>query len=575
MQNKRLKTLSLALLMGGAFLLASCDSVRAKLPENAKSEAILANADKIYHNEMEDLFEKVVPEDSSMAEKVLNTLLEKLAQGKFGTFYGESGLRAAVADDAKLEAFVAAHSEMFASKDDAKDFYAMIVESLAKSFYGNVTNSSYQDRNYFVEKKFYQAQVEALYVLDEAYEDVVEAKVPVQVDGHKDYRDVEEYFGTVDHNYLDVYQDYIERALLPDAYRAALVTKYVVAKNYGALGRSYARKVQYIALKDVSESASAARDLAKAYAEFVLTSTKEEVAAKVKDLLGVDITVSDEDYETIMDLSFLDSLYTGTTVLSVPSAAIMQIAAAIYTRASYKVENVNIDGVPTNITPWTEVGKIIKDYSELSLDRNIDGSSTDFTGSGAYTRETGLMLKQREVLTKSNVQEGWYTRSDLSELPSEIKDRLFKIQVANEVDNNYKTEGEDVVIDLNQKMDYGWYRQGAYYLTKQDYKDTDAYPYVITSSNTTYIVRVEEAVKTSKLSTADNATNYKKLAELGVRGDDQETFSQIVLHVSSMLASTDSYKKAARQHFVEQANITYHDQAVYDYFKSTFPDLFD
>lgn len=574
MRNK--KILLLSALMAGSMLLASCDTVKAKLPTSIQSEVILSNADGVYNNEMEKLYEKVVPGDSSSAEKVLNSLLEKLAQGKFGAFYGEAGLRAAVADEAKLTAFVQAHSEMFATNDDARDFYDSIIKSIAKSMYSNVTNTSYQDRHYFVEKKFYDAQEEALYDLQDAYAEVLKTKVPVAVSGHKDYNNVEEYFGDATHNYLDVYQDYIERALLPDAYRTALVTKYIVSKNYGALGRSYARKVQYIALSDITESASAVRDLARAYGEIVISNDKAGVVAAVKEALGTDITLTDEEYETITGFDFLDDVYTGAISFEgAATASVTAVADTLYALANYQKVNVEIDGTPVDIRPWTEAGKLLKNYSELSTDRNKEGSTEDFTDSGKYTKQTGLIIKQREISTKSNIKDGWYTSNDLSELPSEIKSNLFKIQVANEVDSNYVMEGVAAKVNPNQKMDYGWYRQGSYYLVKTDRQSSDLTPFVMTSDGKTYIVKVEEAVKTSKLSSADNATNYKKLAELGVRSADQETLNQIVMDVADLLAGNDSYRKAARQAYVEAANITYHDQSVYDYFKSTFPDLFN
>ena len=574
MQNKKL--LLLSALMAGSMLLASCDTVEAKLPEAIQSEVILNNATGIYNNEMEKLYEKVVPGDSSSAEKVLNSLLEKLAQGKFGVFYGEAGLRAAVADEAKLTAFVKAHSEMFATNDDARDFYDAIVKSIAKSMYSNVTNSSYQDRHYFVEKKFYDAQEEALYDLQDEYAAILETKVPVAVSGHKDYHDVEDYFGDAKHHYLDVYQDYIERALLPDAYRAALVTKYIVTKNYGALGRSYARKVQYIALSDISESASAVRDLARAYGEIIISNDKAGLIAAVKDAIGEDIELTDYEYDVVRGFNFLDDVYSGAISFEdAGSPSVLKVADALYTLANYQKVTVNVDGINVDIRPWTEAGKLLKNYSELSTDRNKEGSDEDFTDGGKYTKQTGLIIKQREISTKSNIKDGWYTSNDLSELPSEIKSNLFKIQVANEVDNNYVVDGETVTVNPNQKMDYGWYRQGSYYLVKTDRQSSDVTPFVQTSDGKTYIVRVDEAVKTSKLSTQPYATNYKKLAELGVRTAQQETLNQIVMDVADLLAGNDSYRKAARQAYVEAANITYHDQSVYDYFKSTFPDLFD
>ena len=50
---------------------------------------------------------------------------------------------------------------------------------------------------------------------------------------------------------------------------------------------------------------------------------------------------------------------------------------------------------------------------------------------------------------------------------------------------------------------------------------------------------------------------------------------QIVADVAALIADGDTYKKAARQYYVKNAALEYHDQDVYDYFEATFPDLFD
>ena len=84
-------------------------------------------------------------------------------------------------------------------------------------------------------------------------------------------------------------------------------------------------------------------------------------------------------------------------------------------------------------------------------------------------------------------------------------------------------------------------------------------------TTTWYIVRVDEAVKAPKLSqTGDD--NYAAMGK---------NMREIVLNVASLLSDTDSYKKAAKQYYVEKMAFSYHDQSVYNYFKSAFPDLFD
>ena len=51
--------------------------------------------------------------------------------------------------------------------------------------------------------------------------------------------------------------------------------------------------------------------------------------------------------------------------------------------------------------------------------------------------------------------------------------------------------------------------------------------------------------------------------------------NQIIWDIADLIGDGDSYKKAARQYFVEKMSISYHDDDVYSYFEKTFPDLFD
>ena len=94
------------------------------------------------------------------------------------------------------------------------------------------------------------------------------------------------------------------------------------------------------------------------------------------------------------------------------------------------------------------------------------------------------------------------------------------------------------------------------------------------SSKTWYIVRIDEAVKATKLvqDVEDSDSSYAKRPSDGSQG---ETLNQIVWNVADLIADGDSYKKAARQHYVEAMSMDFHDDDIYSYFETTFPDLFD
>ena len=312
-----------------------------------------------------------------------------------------------------------------------------------------------------------------------------------------------------------------------------MVEEYLIEKNYGSLGRSYARKVQYIALPDIESKDGAAQRLVRSYSKLVISKTDDEIKAAVAGI----------EPASVRDLHFLDNLYKGLFEAGSKEEA---YANLIYAEAGFSTEREE--------TSW---GKVNKDYKGLTDDRNKTGSTTDFTNSGAYTKEIGLELKRREIQATTKVTEGWYTSTGLSDLASSIKTRLFKISVANEVDS----------LTTGAKGNFGWNVQGSYYMIPETYESNEAYPYCMYDKDTTtwYIVRVDEAVKAPKLSqTGDD--NYATMGK---------NMREIVLNVASLLSDTDSYKKAAKQYYVEKMAFSYHDQSVYNYFKSTFPDLFD
>ncbi|HOC81315.1 MAG TPA: hypothetical protein PKK21_05535, partial [Bacilli bacterium] len=81
--------------------------------------------------------------------------------------------------------------------------------------------------------------------------------------------------------------------------------------------------------------------------------------------------------------------------------------------------------------------------------------------------------------------------------------------------------------------------------------------------STYYIIKVKEAVSTSKLSRlSDNS--YPTL--------EREDIAKEVTHV---LSAKDSYINNAYESYIKLYSVIYHDTTIYDYFKEQFPDLFD
>ncbi len=533
--------------MAATMGLASCSEVEANLPKE-KGESPILNLTDIKNNDLQKIYDALVSAGTSNSERVLNNVLTKIACSKFGSFYSEGenvGLKEAAADDAKMTSFLSAHSFYENDKEKVKDVAAHIEETIAKHFWDVVKNSSYQERNKFYEEKFVQAERADLYEIE-----LSSFHEPTLLDGNKSYRDVQEYFSA---DYLNVYREYIEDHVLENAMRKLLIEQYLLTDSYGVLGRSYAREVQYIALPDISDAGSSTKRLARSYAKLVLSKTDAE------------LTSAGVDPEKVRDLNFLDRLYKGYIVDATEKA----FADTIYAEAGFTTYAAGVDTIATY--EETTYGELAKNYNTLATDRWTQGSGkeSEFTNSGAYPKAVGLEIKTNELIGTTKVTEGWYTSTGLADLASSIKTRLFKITVANEVDD----------LDVGAKGSFVWNVQGDYYMVPESYLPSNEYPYVIydESSKTTTIVRVKEAVKQSKLKKLPEDATAEEIANSDSY-DAREggaSLHQIALQVASLLSDSDTYKKAANQKAVEDAALAYHDQAVYDYFVSTFPDLFD
>ncbi len=605
MAKSKMKKFLLVLAASATIALASCDDVEARMTAKQEAEPILVDKDgnnpDIYNNEMREIYDALITSGDTNSEKVLNNILLVLAESKYGSFYdknGETGLLSlkgktddeiySFVTEKKHEIYKVTNSDGSVNKDatvaNVKDFINTLIVTINKSFWSTVKNSSYQERNYFIEELFYKAEKAELYDFSKV-DDATLALIKKErklVEGHDTYEDVDEYFHE---GWMSTYQDYIERSILQSAYRKALVESYLISNNYGVLGRSYARKVQYVAIKDENggDHLGSLYRLFHTYAKYILEKSDEEIA----NLSGA-TGLTEEDYASFRDLRFLDSLYIGYFSEDEQSKESYMVAQWIYDMAGFTPSDTSntaygADGTTALSVPFykeTKYGKLVLDYGKQADNRwKSSESSTDFTNSNAYTKETGFKIEEDSIRTTNNVTTGWYTSSGLSDLASDFKTRLFKMNVANELDTEPNSSVMDEIGRDDGKYTTRLKADGKYYLMPETYDDAsaDATPYVLydSSSTTWYIIRIDEAVKASKL--VKDGINYYDTVKKDHADwrSGSETANQIVWEVAGLLGDSDTYKKAANQHYVEEAAISYHDQDVYDYFEKTFPDLFD
>ena len=112
---------------------------------------------------------------------------------------------------------------------------------------------------------------------------------------------------------------------------------------------------------------------------------------------------------------------------------------------------------------------------------------------------------------------------------------------------------------------------GRYYLKSEKSKTETDNPYKDVlihdkDSSTYYIIQVVEAASSSKLSKT-NENRYEK-----TRPEDAEKF---VTDICEIVAKGEQYSTLSTKHWLEESKVLYHDQEVYDYFKTNYPELFD
>ena len=551
MTNKK-KGLFLTLVAASAFVLSSCNEVTA-LPKFYEDPIILnddGTKTDVYQNIMSLIYDALTS-SSDNPKKVLDEMMYVIAVDQFGSFAEVEELAAKDENAAEVRTFIEAHDNVYRDENDAEadkvaNEFARLVHfkdtmdyRIKEVFHDAATGGSYSKRSRFDEEKYAVSLVGDLYDIEGVFEDATVWYKDVLVTPDVEVEDI------VNFVHIDRYQDYIERGVLPRLYREKLVEQFIYDNNYSSLGRTYAREVEYIKIVNNDAYPSAAKSLINAFVDKYI----------------LDVNAADEvDFEVLanawrgIDLSpdavtLLETAFTGTSVPVTDADVLAQLAG------------------PSVYYPQTQFGSIAKDYLKITDDRftNDTGIESDFTNSNAYTKQVGLTIKSDSLKLEDYTNDGWYVKSGgLSELPEAIRSRLFNINVANEVGS---IEAEDATHSYESGQ-YVRNLRGEFYLTpttSEQGTDVRKDNFVIydISSSTYYIIKVKEAVSTSKLSRlSDNS--YPTL--------EREDIAKEVTHV---LSAKDSYINNAYESYIKLYSVIYHDTTIYDYFKEQFPDLFD
>ncbi len=574
---KKKKIVGGSLLLSASLLaLASCDTFYA-LPDNYM-DPILNNEDgtatDVYNNIFNEIYDAIA---LGQTDRILDEFMYIIAKDQFGDYETLDALFEEGASTSELAAYAKTYPDVFTNDNDdyllenatytisedellaqrVSNFYERIQERIREHFYDEVTSGSYSDRSKYEEKKLAMSYYSDLYDIEISHNDWYEGYISPEFTED----DVSSFV------HLDYYEDYINRALIPEIYRSLLVEQFLYDDYYSTLGRAYGRNVDIIELTSsttyttdgVNLNAAASR-LLYAFADtYILEQTDAnaevdfEIAANAwrgfqgLNADGTIIELSTEETQLLEDAGF-----TTTDTITIGSQTITYYTA-------------------------TQLGILLDQYQLIDQGNRFASDAAEealatFTNNNTYSKETGLLIQLAELALTDYTTDGWYVRTDgLSDLPDSIRNRLFNISVSTEIDNFDEDEMETYDDHTYDPDNYVRYINNNYYLTPatSETAERDSHNFVMYESGSSYIVKINEAVATSKLSLT-NDYGYFNLRPNNILFTEETAFD-----IAEILASRDTYTNSAYEKYIDLYSVTYHDSNIFDYFESTFPDLFD
>ena len=627
-KNKFSKILVLSIL--GTLGLTSCSNEIQAKPTDYDDPLITVTGydEEIYNNVLNIVYDAI--RDGTLASDVLNEILYQYSISVFGRYNSivtpnsdSTTLKAAVKDvkdhtnlDGTVSGanvankFIKDHKAYWSydadgnrvnddedeivkvedTSDACQSEYARLVakwdtieDRISENMYNAISGGSYSNRNIFKEENYLMNLRKSLNKVADpsnsstslytglVYPDVEEKEVfnAVEVSNgdvvtllhRENYQS--KYLLTDTESKTDPYT-YVEDVIIPKIYTSLLVEQYLLDENYSTLGRSYARKVNIITIKENSNYLDAAGLLMNSFVDNYINAMPNAatVAASTNKV-------------TLDTFKMLSNAYRGIDLSSAEEALLNNAGLAT---GSYN---------GTTYYKGTEYGDLVEKESKINDDLLLNDSTieSEFTGSGSYPVSVGKEILTNNIRLKNYTTNGWFIKNGgLSDLPSAIRDRLFSIGVANGLKEDADSD-EAVAQDRWQYENGSWtYSKendnsnayvakinGKYYLklaTTEAGSDTNNdMLFYDRSSSTYYIVQIEEAVSSSKMSkTSDNRYAVTRSSSV---------MQEIVNEVAKVIAGGESYTTLSNKYWLEKLNLKLHDTVVYEYFKSNYPELFE
>ena len=570
--------------------------------------------------------------DGSAPSKVLDKVLERYAQSIYGTYDELNEAKADIENTSSThevgKAFVKAHKVYWLYNEEGKhindsevevddetfepcetelqnvvDKFNAVEKRIAEAMYTKAVSGSYTEKHFFDELKF----VEALYK-DGKSVDIAAARAMADAGTLRplivDYKVEEDEVFTEQILHREFYDNkaneitYIQDEVIEQVYNDLLVEQYLLDEDVAAVRNSHARKINVLKIEKYSSFANNADALVKHLVDAIYSSVPAATDTHVR-FKAADI---DAYYDELFDnyATVNKGLYSEIQNNAAAKAIVtdlQKVAGDIY-----KEVVPEIDGVAAPQYTYyenTTYGDLIEDYVEYKeagddYDKLDMSLYNKFTSTGTTTEDEAIDNATIEIDQSKTITKGWFIKGSQPSLDSngKINERLFKISVANsklEIPTDATDTNENLIAleaaDRIEKGTSGWARRenrpenekssflcsinGAYFLKFEgQYSESDWWRDIVYDDGSAYyVVQVTEAAKDNKLK-AKGANSYSKTREAGFLNTTIEEISQKV-------AETGSYGSLSKEYWLKKMNIKYHDQKVYDYFKSNYPDLFD
>ena len=401
--------------------------------------------------------------------------------------------------------------------------------------------------------------------------------------------------------HLDLYEDYINRELMPDIINNLLVSQYIYDNLYTTLSRTQARKINYVAITYTQDNVSSALRLLYTYVNNVIanglnpheTVADGEVIRNDNEYYPLNFDVISDAWKGIADddptyvgnmmtesvsfrkgeslttwtgLELLENTPNGFNKVSTHDEAINYTPSTVLPEDQTS-ETSYIDGKEHTYYENTQYGELMQNFALINEDRN-DATSVEqwnsFTNTNEYSYQHGLELQTNNIRIEDYTGYISGTASDgFSDLPSTITDNLFEYSVSLDtpVSGEANLDDNSYVVEQN----------GRYFLKRDISQSQSLQDSIIlndSNSSTFYIVEIEYALNQSKMTpTSEGDTNAS--------GYTNEQIEALAREIGYALGSGDTYTNTAYQHYLEESGIEYNDQSIYDYMLSTYPDLFE